>query len=226
MRARSARSTAGPAQRASPRLNSEGHQGERGSPRTRSRQAEYRGTESLLRNTGGALKPESVSTKQERIAKLAAESPAMACARLFSELSERCRLKIMRHRLARSILVTLLTVQLGFGLQAHVAYAAAPAPAGSLSESHSEHCPTHSSADATSSQVLGTVVNHASGERLHHHRHDCCGSLGCQCFGAQDALTRGLPSVTAMCATLRLNPSLVAPHPLVRATEFFRPPIA
>jgi RNA-directed DNA polymerase len=31
-----------------------------------------------LRNTEGALKPESVSTKQERIAKLAAESPAMA----------------------------------------------------------------------------------------------------------------------------------------------------
>jgi RNA-directed DNA polymerase len=31
-----------------------------------------------LRNTEGALKPESVSTKQERIAKLAAKSPAMA----------------------------------------------------------------------------------------------------------------------------------------------------
>jgi RNA-directed DNA polymerase len=31
-----------------------------------------------LRNTKGALKPESVSTKQERIAKLAAENPAMA----------------------------------------------------------------------------------------------------------------------------------------------------
>jgi group II intron reverse transcriptase/maturase len=31
-----------------------------------------------LRNTEGALKPESVSTKQERIAKLAAENPAMA----------------------------------------------------------------------------------------------------------------------------------------------------
>jgi hypothetical protein len=31
-----------------------------------------------LRNTEGALKPESVSTKQERIAKLAAKNPAMA----------------------------------------------------------------------------------------------------------------------------------------------------
>jgi RNA-directed DNA polymerase len=35
-------------------------------------------TESLLRNTEGALKPESVSTKQERIAKLARENAAMA----------------------------------------------------------------------------------------------------------------------------------------------------
>src|SRR5450631_4716951 len=35
-------------------------------------------TESLLRNTEGALKPASVSTKQERIAKLARENPAMA----------------------------------------------------------------------------------------------------------------------------------------------------
>ena len=42
------------------------------------REAEHRSTESLLRNTEGALKPESVSTKQERIAKLAAENPAMA----------------------------------------------------------------------------------------------------------------------------------------------------
>jgi group II intron reverse transcriptase/maturase len=42
------------------------------------REAERRSTESLLRNTEGALKPESVSTKQERIAKLAAENPAMA----------------------------------------------------------------------------------------------------------------------------------------------------
>jgi RNA-directed DNA polymerase len=42
------------------------------------REAEHRSTESLLRNTEGALKPDSVSTKQERIAKLAAENPAMA----------------------------------------------------------------------------------------------------------------------------------------------------
>jgi RNA-directed DNA polymerase len=42
------------------------------------REAGHRSTESLLRNTEGALKPESVSTKQERIAKLAAENPAMA----------------------------------------------------------------------------------------------------------------------------------------------------
>lgn len=45
---------------------------------TQSREAEHRSTESLLRNTEGALKPASVSTKQERIAKLAAENPAMA----------------------------------------------------------------------------------------------------------------------------------------------------
>jgi len=35
-------------------------------------------TESLLRNTEGALKPDSVSTKQERIAKLARSNPALA----------------------------------------------------------------------------------------------------------------------------------------------------
>lgn len=133
---------------------------------------------------------------------------------------------MMRHRLARSILVTLLTVQLGFGSQAHVAYAAVAAPGGSLSNSHSEHCPTHNSADATSNQVLGAAVNHASGERLRHSPHDCCGSLGCQCFGAQGALTGEPLAVSATCATLRLKPSLVASHPLVRATEFFRPPIA
>jgi hypothetical protein len=40
-----------------------------------------------LRNTEGALKPESVSTKQERIAKLAAENPAMA----FTSLNHYCK---------------------------------------------------------------------------------------------------------------------------------------
>ena len=42
--------------------------------------------ESLLRNTEGALKPESVSTKQERIAKLVRNNPAM---RLREFLSRR-----------------------------------------------------------------------------------------------------------------------------------------
>src|SRR5450631_2595642 len=54
--------------------------------RTQSREAEHRGTESLLRNTEGALKPESVSTKQERIAKLAAANPAMAFTSLNQHL--------------------------------------------------------------------------------------------------------------------------------------------
>lgn len=132
----------------------------------------------------------------------------------------------MRRQLARSILVTLLTVQLGLGLQSHVAYAAVAAPAASFSQSHSEHCPTHNSAAVPSAQVLGTAVNHASAERPHRHQHDCCRSPGCECFGAQGAPTRGLPAVRSMCATLLLKPYLIAPHPLVRATEFFRPPIA
>src|SRR5258708_21474351 len=41
------------------------------------REAEHRSTESVLRNAEGVLKHEGVSAKQERIAKLAAEHPAM-----------------------------------------------------------------------------------------------------------------------------------------------------
>ena len=42
------------------------------------REAELRCYRTALRNTRGALKPESVSTKQERIAQLARQNPAMA----------------------------------------------------------------------------------------------------------------------------------------------------
>ena len=41
-------------------------------------EAELRCYRTALRNTDGALKPESVSTKQERIAQLARRNPAMA----------------------------------------------------------------------------------------------------------------------------------------------------
>lgn len=51
--------------------------------RTRHREGGHRVAESFLGNMTGALKPESVSTKQERIAKLAREQPGMA----FSSLN-------------------------------------------------------------------------------------------------------------------------------------------
>ena len=57
--------------------------GERGSTRTRHREGGHRVTESFLGNMTGTQKPESVSTKQERIAKLAREHPDRA----FSSLN-------------------------------------------------------------------------------------------------------------------------------------------
>ena len=62
------------------------------------REAEHRRSRTAFEKHEGALKPTSVSTKQERIAKLARENPAMA----FTSLNHYLDLEWMEYAYERS----------------------------------------------------------------------------------------------------------------------------
>jgi hypothetical protein len=95
------------------------------------------------------------------------------------------------------MIAALVMLQLATGLHRQVAHAVA----------QTGHCPAHAS-----------HTNPAD-------KHDCCGSQGCHCHGAQSPLVLELPWTGTVCA-LPLLPAFDARRPVAPATEFFRPPIA
>jgi hypothetical protein len=106
------------------------------------------------------------------------------------------------------ILFALLTLQLAVGLQTSVAQAA-------VASSHTvamhtgavdgEHCPLHAKPA---------------------HKHDCCGSMGCQCQCANAPAALGMPTVGVALSAMLLLPAGDARLVRARAESHFRPPIA
>jgi hypothetical protein len=106
---------------------------------------------------------------------------------------------------ANWMIAALAMLQLATGLHWQVAHAAAP----------TGHCAAHAGASTSAPSSHANPAN----------KHDCCGSQGCQCHGAQSPLVLDLPWAGAASA-LPLLPAFDARAPVAPTTEFFRPPIA
>jgi hypothetical protein len=112
---------------------------------------------------------------------------------------------MVRIRPANWMIAALAMLQLATGLHWQVAHAAV----------QTGHCPAHAGA---STSAPSSHTNPAD-------KHDCCGSQGCQCHGAQSPVVLALPWTGAVSA-LPLLPVFDTRRPVAPATEFFRPPIA
>jgi hypothetical protein len=114
----------------------------------------------------------------------------------------------VRNRSTNWVITALLMLQLVIGMQWQVAHANMAPPERQASGMDARHCPDHPSKD-----VLA-------------HKHDCCGSLDCQCHGAQGPGALDLPLASVACSASLLLPFFDARPPVARTNELFRPPIA
>jgi hypothetical protein len=137
---------------------------------------------------------------------------ATAKARLFFHRDEGCTLRIMRSRFANWVTPVLLMFQLVLGMQWQVAHANMDAAYAEASGVDARHCPDH---------PTGALSAHSNLV----HGHDCCGSLDCQCHGAQSPAAQNLPLGSVVGFGSLLLPSLDARPPVARSNELFRPPI-
>jgi hypothetical protein len=108
----------------------------------------------------------------------------------------------MRNRLSNWVIAALLMFQLVIGMQWQVAHAEMAPPERQASGAETRHCPDHPS------------------------KHDCCGSLDCQCHFAQAPGVLDLPLASVFGSTSFLLSVFDARSPVARINELFRPPIA
>jgi hypothetical protein len=134
----------------------------------------------------------------------------------------------VRNRLANWVLAVLPMVQLVIGMQWQVAHADVAAPELQASGVDAQHCPDHPSKASRTGERrdagASTSVSSSHDNPVHHH--DCCGSLDCQCHGAQGPGVLDVPLAGAVGAASFLPPFFDARPPVARTNELFRPPIA
>src|SRR5882757_5921782 len=106
----------------------------------------------------------------------------------------------MRNRPANSMTIALLMFQLAIGMQWQAAHANMAPLERQASGMDARHCPTH--------------------------RHDCCGSLDCQCHGAQGSVALATSLASLAFSASFLPPFVSARASVARTNELFRPPIA
>ena len=111
----------------------------------------------------------------------------------------------MRNRPLNWVTTALLLFQLSIGMQ----WQAANANMASLE-------PQASGLD----QASGMDARHC-----HTHKHDCCGSLDCQCQGAQGSVVVAPPLASVVLFASFLLPLVNARLPVAHTNELFRPPI-
>jgi hypothetical protein len=153
---------------------------------------------------------------------------ASAKARLFFRRDEACTLNIMRNGLANWVTAVLLMFQLVLGLQWQVAHADMDPAYAEASGVDARHCPDHPSHGLTNDErrVAGASTGAPSAHTNPVHGHDCCGSVDCQCHGAQSPAVLNLPLGGVVGLGSLLLPSFDARPPVARTNELFRPPIA
>jgi hypothetical protein len=117
----------------------------------------------------------------------------------------------MRNGFANWVTPVLLMLQLVLGMQWQVAYANMDT-AYDASGVDARHCPDHPPAPSAHSNLF--------------HKHVCCGSVDCQCQGAQSPAVIHLPLVGVVSFGSVLLPCQDARPPVARTNELFRPPIA
>jgi hypothetical protein len=150
----------------------------------------------------------------------------LANTRLFSRRGERCTLNVVRNR--SWVMAALLMLQLVIGMQWQVAHANMSALERQASGVDARHCPDHPSKGSRTEERRGAQAS-TSTPTSHNtpaHHHDCCGSLDCQCQGAQGAGALDLPLASVDGSASLLLPIVDARSPVSRANELFRPPIA
>ena len=148
--------------------------------------------------------------------------------RPFFHLGGGCRLRIMRNRFGNWVIAALLMFQLVIGMQWQVAHADMAPPERQASGMDTRHCPGHASKSRTDGRGAGalTSASPAHGTSAPAHKHDCCGSLDCQCHCAQAPGVLNLPLASVFCSPSFLLPFFDARPPVARTNELFRPPIA
>jgi hypothetical protein len=125
-------------------------------------------------------------------------------------------------------MAALLMLQLVIGMQWQVARANMSPPERQASGVDARHCPDHPSKDLRTEERRGAQAS-TSALASHNnpaHHHDCCGSLDCQCQGAQGAGALDLPVASVDGSASFLLPFFDARSPVARTNELFRPPIA
>jgi hypothetical protein len=147
---------------------------------------------------------------------------------LFSHRGEERRLSMVRNRPANWVTTALLLLQLAIGLQWQVARAIAAPPEWQASGMDARHCPAHPSKDSRTDERRGAGAS--TGAPSSHnetvHKHDCCGSLDCQCHCAQGPGVHYLPLSRVVLSASFLLSFVNARPPVARTNEVFRPPIA
>jgi hypothetical protein len=138
-----------------------------------------------------------------------------------------CTLRIVRNRPANWVTTALLLFQLAIALQWQVAHASMALPERQASGIDARHCPDHpSKASRTGERLRAEASTSAPPHNDPAHQHDCCGSLDCQCHGAQGPGALDLPVASAVGSASFLLPVFDARPPVARTNEVFRPPIA
>ena len=132
----------------------------------------------------------------------------------------------MSQRLANLPIIVLLMFQLAFGVQWQVANAATPMPTQGKDVLNAEHCPTHQPQSSADEHLGAQTIGHLpSSPHTPNNKHDCCHSVGCQCQCTQSPAAIELSMVSISPASVRA-PDIDSHNPAVRASDFFRPPIA
>jgi hypothetical protein len=126
------------------------------------------------------------------------------------------------------VIAALLMFQLIIAMQWQVAHANMVPPERQASGADARHCPDHPSKDSgiDKRRGPGASTSASSSNDSPVHKHDCCGSLDCQCYCGQGPGVLDLPLASVVCSTSSLLPFFDARPPVARANELFRPPIA
>src|SRR5258708_38974232 len=124
----------------------------------------------------------------------------------------------MPKRSANWVLTALMMLQLALGLQWQVAHAAAAPPEPQTGGTEAGHCPGHQPKDSRSVDGGGagasTRASPSHGTSAPAHKHDCCGSLDCQCHCAQAPGVLNLPLTSVVCSASFLMPLFDARPPV------------
>jgi len=134
----------------------------------------------------------------------------------------------VRKKFVNKMIAALLLFQLAFGLPWQVVHAIVVSPEMQTSGIDAKHCPDHPSKDLKADKGIRAATS-TSAPSSHHGpapKHDCCGSLGCQCHCAQSPGVLNLSLASVVFSSPYLLPFADAQLPVARTNEFFRPPIA